>query len=60
MARAFAHLERGQAPAAVELLTPVLETSLKKEDELAIRCSVAEAYLLLGDLSQASATLVSA
>ncbi len=57
MARAFAHLERGQAPAAVELLTPVLETSLKKEDELAIRCSVAEAYLLLGDLSHASATL---
>src|SRR5215210_3139923 len=57
MARAFAHLERGQAPAVVELLIPVLETSLKKEDELAIRCNVAEAYLLLGDLSQASATL---
>ncbi len=57
MARASAHLERGQAPAAVELLTPLLESSLKKEDELAVRCSVAEALLLLGDLSNASATL---
>jgi DNA-binding NtrC family response regulator/tetratricopeptide (TPR) repeat protein len=57
MARAAAHLERGQAPAAVDLLTPVLEGSLKKHDELAIRCCIAEAMLLLGDLSQASATL---
>jgi DNA-binding NtrC family response regulator/tetratricopeptide (TPR) repeat protein len=57
MARAAAHLERGQAPAAVDLLSPILETSLKKHDELAIRCSVAEALLMLGDLSQASATL---
>jgi tetratricopeptide (TPR) repeat protein len=57
MARAAAHLERGQAPAAVDLLAPVLEGSLKKHDELAIRCSVAEALLMLGDLSQASATL---
>lgn len=57
MSRASAHLERGQAPAAVDILVPLLETSLKKEDELTIRCTVAEALLLLGDLSQASATL---
>jgi hydrogenase-4 transcriptional activator len=57
MARAAAHLERGQAPAAVELLSPLLETSLKKSDELAVRCAIAEAMLMLGNLSQASATL---
>jgi len=57
MSRATAHIERGQAPSAVELLSPVLETSLKRTDELEIRCCIAEALLLLGDLSQASATL---
>ncbi len=57
MSRASAHLERGQAPATVELLQPLLQSSLKKEDELAIRCVVAEAQLLIGDLSQASGSL---
>jgi DNA-binding NtrC family response regulator/tetratricopeptide (TPR) repeat protein len=57
LSRAIGHLERGQAAAAVEILSPVLQTSLKKDDEVAIKCSLAEALLLLGDLSQASAVL---
>ena len=57
MSRAGGHIERGQALAAVELLTPILETSIKKDDELEIRCVVAEALLQLGDLSQASGVL---
>ncbi len=57
MARATGYLERGHAPAAVELLTPMLEASLKKDDELAIRSTIAEALLMMGDLSRASAAL---
>jgi tetratricopeptide (TPR) repeat protein len=57
MARATAHLERGHAAAAAELLAPLLQTSLKKDDELAVRSALAEAQLMLGDTPQASATL---
>ena len=57
MARAAAHLERGHAAAAADLVGPILETSLKKDDELALRCTLAEAMLMLGDVSQASAAL---
>ena len=57
MARATAHLERGRAAAAAEVLAPLLETSLKKEDELAVRAALAEAYLMMGDLTQTSTVL---
>jgi DNA-binding NtrC family response regulator/tetratricopeptide (TPR) repeat protein len=57
MARATGLLERGRATAAADLLGPLLETSLKREDELIIRASLAECYLMMGDLTQASAVL---
>jgi hydrogenase-4 transcriptional activator len=57
MARATAHLERGQATAASGLLTPLLQTSLKRGDELAIRSTLAEAFLQQGDVAQASTML---
>jgi DNA-binding NtrC family response regulator/tetratricopeptide (TPR) repeat protein len=55
--RAAAHLERGHAAAAVDLLAPLLQTSLRKEDEMAVRAGLAEAQLLLGEVSQAAAAL---
>jgi hydrogenase-4 transcriptional activator len=57
MARAGAHLERGQAAAAASVLTPLLENSLKRTDELSIRAAIAEALLLQGEVSQASSIL---
>ncbi len=57
MARAAAHIERGQASAAAALLSPLLQTSLKRVDELAIRGALAEAFLQQGDVAQASTTL---
>jgi DNA-binding NtrC family response regulator/tetratricopeptide (TPR) repeat protein len=57
MGRATAHLERGHAAAAAELLTPLLEASLKKEDEFNVRAALAEGHLMMGDLAQASIVL---
>jgi hydrogenase-4 transcriptional activator len=57
MARAAGFVERGRASAAAELLHPLLQTSLKKEDELAVRATLAEAHLMMGDLAQASTAL---
>jgi DNA-binding NtrC family response regulator/tetratricopeptide (TPR) repeat protein len=57
MARAQSHLERGHAAAAADLLKPLLQTSLKKDDELAVRGVLAEAQLMLGDMTQAGGTL---
>jgi DNA-binding NtrC family response regulator/tetratricopeptide (TPR) repeat protein len=57
MGRASAHMERGHAAAAAELLAPLLETSLKKEDELIVRATLAEGHLMMGDLAQASTVL---
>jgi DNA-binding NtrC family response regulator/tetratricopeptide (TPR) repeat protein len=54
MARAAGFLERGRAAAAAELLTPLLETSIKKVDELFVRAQLVEAHLMMGDLAQAS------
>ncbi|MDP1570464.1 MAG: sigma 54-interacting transcriptional regulator [Vicinamibacterales bacterium] len=57
-ARAAALLERGQGAAAVDLLTPVLQSSsLRRDDELGLRSILAEAWLLQGDLAQASTAL---
>jgi len=50
-------MERGHAAAAAELLAPLLETSLKREDELAVRATLAEGHLMMGDLAQAGAVL---
>ena len=57
MGRATALIERGRAAAAAEVLSPLLATSLKREDELVIRATLAEAHLMMGDLAQASHTL---
>jgi DNA-binding NtrC family response regulator/tetratricopeptide (TPR) repeat protein len=57
MARAVSFVERGRASAAAELLTPLLETSLKREDELAVRATLAESCLMMGDLTQAGHVL---
>jgi thioredoxin-like negative regulator of GroEL len=57
MARATVHMERGHAAEAAELLAPLLETSLKREDELIVRATLAEGHLMMGDLAQASAVL---
>jgi hydrogenase-4 transcriptional activator len=56
MARAAAAVERGQAATAIDQLAPLLRStgSLSRADELVIRSALAEAYLLQGDLTQAS------
>ncbi|MEW6319862.1 MAG: sigma 54-interacting transcriptional regulator [Acidobacteriota bacterium] len=58
LARATASLERGQASAVVELLSPLLRSATHpRDEELAIRCLLAEALLQQGELSQASNAL---
>ena len=56
MARAAAAVERGQAATAIDQLGPLLRNTgaLSRADELVIRSALAEAYLLQGDLTQAS------
>ncbi len=55
MARAASAMERGQASTAIDQLSPLLRVtaSLTREDELAVRSALAEAYLLRGDLTEA-------
>lgn len=58
VARSTALLERGQAGAAADALVPVLRSrALLREDELTIRSLLADALILLGELSQAAAAL---
>ncbi len=59
LARAAAASDRGHATAAIDQLAPLLKasTSLSRVDELAVRSSLTEAFLLLGDLTQAAAAL---
>jgi tetratricopeptide (TPR) repeat protein len=57
IARAQAALEKGRGPDAVHLLTPLLRTSLSREDELAVRTTLADGWLLQDDLVQASSAL---
>jgi hydrogenase-4 transcriptional activator len=58
MARAQAALERGRGADAIQLLQQALRsTSLSRDDELALRVVLAEAWLLQDDLTQASASL---
>ena len=58
MARAQAALERGRGAEATQTLQQALRsTSLSREDELALRVVLGEAWLLQDDLTQASASL---
>lgn len=57
LARAGAALERGRGSEAAQILAPALRTSVPREDELAVRCMLAEAALLQDDLDQAASAL---
>ena len=58
LARARAALERGQHADAIGVLTQALKASgLKREDEVGLRCTLAEAWLMADDVAQAVATL---
>jgi DNA-binding NtrC family response regulator/tetratricopeptide (TPR) repeat protein len=57
LARAGAALERGRGSEAAQMLTPVLRSSLTREDDLAARSMLAEAALLQDDLDQAASVL---
>jgi DNA-binding NtrC family response regulator/tetratricopeptide (TPR) repeat protein len=58
LARARAALERGHGAEAADLLASALHApALSREDELAIRCALAEAWLLRDDINKASAAL---
>jgi len=58
LARASALLDRGRGTAAADLLEPLLQSrSLKRLDELIIRASLAEAWLLKGDPQRAATVL---
>src|SRR5688572_15425877 len=55
--RAQAALERGRGAEAAQMLSPLLRSSLTREDELSVRAALADALLLQDDLVQASAAL---
>jgi hydrogenase-4 transcriptional activator len=58
LARAHASLERGHGAEAVAHLAPLSRsTALTREDELALRIALAEAWFLQDDVDQASAAL---
>jgi DNA-binding NtrC family response regulator/tetratricopeptide (TPR) repeat protein len=58
LARARAALERGRHTDAIPVLTQAIKSSgLKPEDQLALRCTLAEAWLLGDDVVQAAAIL---
>jgi DNA-binding NtrC family response regulator/tetratricopeptide (TPR) repeat protein len=58
LARAGSALERGRGPEAVQVLAPILRAGvLAREDDLAVRSALAEAWLLQDDVDQAAAVL---
>ncbi|RPJ52791.1 MAG: tetratricopeptide repeat protein, partial [Acidobacteria bacterium] len=58
MARAAAALQRGRGAEAIEWLSQALALpALRREDELSLRCAMAEAYLLRDDVQQAANVL---
>jgi hydrogenase-4 transcriptional activator len=58
VARAGAALDRGRGPEAAQLLTPALRSStMTRDDELAVRSALAEAWLLQDDPEQAATAL---
>jgi len=58
LTRAGSALERGRGAEAVQILLPHHRSgALSRDDELSVRVRIAEAYLLLDDLTQAAAAL---
>jgi len=58
MARVQAALEQGRATEATQFLAQALKSAaITREDELAVRCTLAEAWFLQDDIAQASAAL---
>jgi hydrogenase-4 transcriptional activator len=57
LARAASAVRRGRGTEAAQLLAPILRSSLPRDDELAVRAMLAEAWLLNDDLDQAAAAL---
>ena len=58
LARARAALERGRHADAIGILTQALKSSgFKQEDELGLRFTLAEAWLMADDIAQAAAIL---
>ena len=58
LARARTALERGRHADAIGILTQALKSSgVKHEDEVGLRCTLAEAWLMGDDLAQANAAL---
>jgi hydrogenase-4 transcriptional activator len=58
MARAAAALQRGRSAEALDALSQALATpGLRRDDEFAARCAMAEAWLLRDDVTQAAAVL---
>ncbi|MDE3153753.1 MAG: sigma 54-interacting transcriptional regulator [Acidobacteriota bacterium] len=58
MASALAALDRGEGASAVRLLNETLRrASLSRDEELAVRCALAEAWLLQGELTRAASAL---
>jgi len=58
LTRAGTALERGDGPEAAQMLAPAVRSSaLTRDEELAVRSMLAEAWLLQDDLDQAAAAL---
>jgi hydrogenase-4 transcriptional activator len=58
MAAAHAALQHGRGAEALDALAQALATpGLRRDDELAVRCAMAEAWLLRDDVNQAAAVL---
>jgi len=58
MVRVQAALEQGRATEATQFLAQALKSAaITREDELAVRCTLAEAWFLQDDIAQASAAL---
>jgi len=58
LTRAAAALERGDGPEAAQMLAPAVRSSaLTRDEELALRSMLAEAWLLQDDLDQAASAL---
>jgi tetratricopeptide (TPR) repeat protein len=58
LTRALAALQRGHGAEAVQWLAQAMRApGLRRDDELAMRCALAEAWLLQDDIDQASAAL---
>jgi hydrogenase-4 transcriptional activator len=59
LARASTTLDQGRASDTIDLLAPLLRSpsTLTRDEELGIRVTLAESYLLQGDLAQAATVL---